>query len=171
MFTIRNSSCGKVMFLQASVILSTWGDGRVACMAGGMYGRGYAWQGYMHGRGACMVGGLHHRGGMCGRGAACVMGVGVAVAGVHSRGVNQGTCMAGACVVEGCTWQERWPLQQMVRILLECILVWKQFQTRMHSSRMHTARVFLHGTPPFTDPPHRPPHDSSAIILKWFRQL
>ena len=35
-FTVRNSSCGKVMFSQASVILST---------------EGHAWQGGMHGWG------------------------------------------------------------------------------------------------------------------------
>ena len=56
-FTVRNSSCGKVMFSQASVILST---------------EGHAWQGGMHGWGG------------------------------------------------GHTWQERWPLQRMVHILLEC---------------------------------------------------
>ena len=31
-FTVRNSSCGKVMFSQTSVILSTWG----VCIAGGL---------------------------------------------------------------------------------------------------------------------------------------
>ena len=31
--------------------------------------------------------------------------------------------MAGGCMVGGCAWQERRPLQRTVRILLECILV------------------------------------------------
>ena len=73
-FTVRDSSCGQVMFLHLSVILFTGGCGRGACVAGccafqreGMHGRG------MHGR--------------------------------------------------GCAWQKRWPLQQTVCILLECILV------------------------------------------------
>ena len=55
--TVRNSSCGKVIFSQASVILSTgeraW---QGSCMAGGYVARGCAWQG------ACVAGG------MCGRG-------------------------------------------------------------------------------------------------------
>ena len=62
-FTVSNSSCGKVMFSQASVILSTGGYAwqRGACMAkGGMCGKGgHAWQredmhgerGDMHGKG------------------------------------------------------------------------------------------------------------------------
>ena len=41
-FTVRNSSCGKVMFSLASIILST----------GGLHDRGHAWWGGMHGRGA-----------------------------------------------------------------------------------------------------------------------
>ena len=62
--------------------------------------------------GACMAGG------MCGRGA-CMAG------GVHGKRV----CMVGAYVTGGIhgggcvVWQERWPLQWAVRILLECILV------------------------------------------------
>ena len=48
----------------------------------------------VHGRwGACMTGGMHYSGGMCGGG----------------RGEP--------------AWQERWPLQRAVRILLERILV------------------------------------------------
>ena len=39
----------------------------------------------------------------------------------------QGVCMAGGVCGgmhgRGCVWQERWPLQWMVGILLECILV------------------------------------------------
>ena len=61
--------------------------------------------------GACMAGG-HGRGGMCGRGH------------VWQGGVWQGACMAGGCAwQEGHAWQEGQPLQQAVRILLECILV------------------------------------------------
>ena len=72
-------SWGKVIFLQASVILSTGG--------GGMHGGGHAWpggcvwQGGMHGRGCvwlgCVHGGGHAwlGGGMCGGGHACLGGV------------------------------------------------------------------------------------------------
>ena len=56
--TIRNSSCGKVTFSQASVILSGGGlhargcawQGVCVCMAGGHAWRGCAWQGDMRGR-------------------------------------------------------------------------------------------------------------------------
>ena len=104
-YTVRNSSCGKILFLQVSVCpqarVDAWQGACVAggaCMAGGMHGRGCAWWGcawqgvYMVGvcmaecmccRGACMAGG------MCGRGA-CIAG------GMHGRGV----CMAG-----GQAWQ------------------------------------------------------------------
>ena len=58
-FTVRNSSCEKVMFSQACVKNSAH---RGACMAGGECGRmvcmvgmcmaeGHAWWGYVHGRG------------------------------------------------------------------------------------------------------------------------
>ena len=75
-----------------------------ACVAGGVHGRGCV-AGGMH-VGACMAGCV------CGRGAcmgACMLG--------HAwRGVpDRGACMR--------VWQERWPLQRAVRILLECILV------------------------------------------------
>ena len=86
-FTVRNSSCGKVMFLHLSVILFTGGSmcGRWACVAG-----------------VCVCGGV------------CAWG--------HAW---QGICVAGGCAYGGsmCAWQERWPLQRTVRILLECILV------------------------------------------------
>ena len=50
LFTVRNSSCGKVMFSQASVILSTAG-GR-AWQKGG-----HAWQwGHLRGERGCMHG-------------------------------------------------------------------------------------------------------------------
>ena len=49
----------KVMFLHVSIIMST---GRACvggvCMAGGVRGRGHAWQG-VRGRGACVAGGGH----------------------------------------------------------------------------------------------------------------
>ena len=66
-FTVSNSSCGKVMFSQASVILST----------GGMRGRGHAWQG------TCIAGGMHGRG--------CVW-LGACIAGGH---VWQGSMHGG----------------------------------------------------------------------------
>ena len=80
---------------------------------------GHAWQMGVHGnggharqRGACMV-----KGGVCGmrhawRGV-CIAGACMA-GGMHGRGV---------CMAVGCAWQERWPLQRTVCILLECILV------------------------------------------------
>ena len=63
-FTVRNSSCGKVIFSQACVRNSIRGGGGVhgrgACGAGGMHGRreacmarGHAWQGM----------GVHSKGG------------------------------------------------------------------------------------------------------------
>ena len=70
-------------------------------MAGGMCGR---WQG-VHGKGGtCMVWGS-----MCGGGGHAWQGGSV--------------CGREACMAEGHAWQERRPLQQTVRILLECILV------------------------------------------------
>ena len=100
-------SWGKVMFLQASVILSRG----VACMARGWHvwrgGRawpgGHAWWrgGCAWWRGACVVKGGHalQRGG-------CVRGRGVCVAeGVHGEGGHawqRGACMMkGACVAKG----------------------------------------------------------------------
>ena len=46
--------------------------------------------------------------------------------GVRGRGVHAGGGSVhgtGACMTGGCAWQERWPLQWTVHILLECILV------------------------------------------------
>ena len=74
--------------------------GRLACMVGGgtcMAG-GCAWQGCVCGRGHVWQGGVHGHRGVHGRGA-CVAG------GVHGG--------------EGGVWQERRPLQWVVRILLE----------------------------------------------------
>ena len=99
--TVRNSNCGKFMFLHQSVSHSLPG---VACVAGGCM----AGQGGMRGRG-----GMHGWGGrsvaegMRGRGGACM-------AGRHGRGGMHG---------RGHAWQERRPLQRTVRIHLECILV------------------------------------------------
>ena len=96
-------SCGKVIFSQAPVILST-GE---TCVAGGhMCGRGRAWQGGcawqggMCGRvGMCGRGhvwqGVHGRRGMCGRGHAW-QGGGCAL---------WGTCMAGDMHGRGHAWQ------------------------------------------------------------------
>ena len=74
---------------------------------GGMHGKGgHVWQ-----RGTCVV-----KGG-CGEG-----GGGMHGKGGHGKGGvygERGVYMAG-CV---CVWQERWPLQQTVRILLEFTLV------------------------------------------------
>ena len=55
-FTVRNSSCRKVMFSQASVSHSVH---RGACMTGGVCGRGLAWWGGMCLRGACMAEGMY----------------------------------------------------------------------------------------------------------------
>ena len=60
--------------------------------------------GGMYDEGACAVRGIHG-GGMCG-------------GGMHGRGNMHG---------RGHAWQERWPLQRAVRILLECILVFRLF--------------------------------------------
>ena len=110
--TVRNSSCGKVMFLHLSVILLTGGmHGRGcawqgACMAGGvcfaggmcirgMHGGGYACQGPLCGRGACMAGGMYGKGAMHGRGHAwqeghvCVAGeMATAVDDTHPTGMH-----------------------------------------------------------------------------------
>ena len=71
--------------------------GRKACMAGGVHGRGCAWQGgacmvgVMHSRGACVAGGVHgwghvwQRGSMHGGGHARQRGVCMA-GGMHGRG-------------------------------------------------------------------------------------
>ena len=99
----------------------------VACMAGGMQGTGY-----VHGGGTCVAGG------MCGGGHAW-QGVHVWQGGhawqeVHGKGCAWGVCMAGGMHGGGHAWQgehvwwghawlEIQPLQRMVRILLECILV------------------------------------------------
>ena len=95
-----------------------------AGMAGGMHGRegvcgrGYAWQ-VGAWQGACMAGGVDGKG--CAWQGVCITG------GMHGRGnVWQGACVQGACMAGQCVWwgwQEKWPLQWAVCILLECILV------------------------------------------------
>ena len=129
----QQRSCSKVMFLYVSVILFTGGACVVggmcvpggmyvagdmcsvgACVAGGMVGR-HAWQGACV-VGVCMVGGVHGREGMHGRGM-CMAG------GMHGTGM----CVTGGMCGRGHTWQERWPLQRAVRILLECILVVNEY--------------------------------------------
>ena len=82
---------------------------------GGTHGRGHVWWG------ACMAGGMCGRGAMCSR-RVCVVGA-CMIGGMHGRRhVWKGHAWQG-----GHVWQERQPLQQMVRILLECILVVKTF--------------------------------------------
>ena len=110
-------SCGKVMFSQVSVILSTggcvwWGG---ACMVRGMSGRG-----------ACMVGVCMAEGDMHGRGRHAWQGGHVWQGDVHGRGACMWGCAwQGACVAGGHAWQERQPQPrpQTVHILLECFLV------------------------------------------------
>ena len=63
-FTVRNSSCGKVMFLHLSVSHSVHGEGR-------------AWRRGMHGKG------------VCGGGGACVAGeTATAADGTHLTGMH-----------------------------------------------------------------------------------
>ena len=84
---------------------------RGACMAGGMHGKGS-----MHGKGACMARGYAWQGNAC---------QGACVAGGHAwewRHAWKGSmCGRGHAWQGGCAWQESWPLQRTVRILLECI--------------------------------------------------
>ena len=60
----------------------------------------------------------------------CVAEGGCMAGGVHGMGV----CVVGGVSMAGGihAWQERWPLQQMVRILLECILV--QHENILHKN-------------------------------------
>ena len=77
--TVRNSSCGKVMFSQACVKNSVHREGgmhgRGMCGRGHVWFGGHVWWGAMHGswggmcgKRACMAGGYMHGGGMCGGG-------------------------------------------------------------------------------------------------------
>ena len=143
-------SCGKVMFSQVCVKNSVQGacvaggaclaGGHVwqgTCMAGGMCGGGRAWQGacVAGGRaclmGACMAGGHVWQGGR-----ACLVGACMA-GGMHGRGVcvAGGMCgSGGACMAGGHVWQENRPLQWVVCILLECILVWQIFFQKLYGN-------------------------------------
>ena len=80
----------------------------------GVCGRGREWQGGHESWG-------HVRQGMCMAGE-CVW---------QEATVIEGACMAGA----GCAWQERWPLQRMVHILLECIGVFPKCFTEFAEFR------------------------------------
>ena len=83
--------------------------GKGVCMAGGMCGWGHAWQG------CAWQGDMHGKGGMHG-------GESV-VQGVHGRECVAGMHGSWHAWQGGHMWQERWPLQRTVRILLECILL------------------------------------------------
>ena len=110
-------SCGKVMFLHLSVILFTDVRGRGVCMADGVHGRGACVVGCMHGMGHVWLGWHAWQGHLWW--GVCVAG------GMHGRGA----CMAtGAMCGGGHVCLERWPLQQTVCILLECILVYLIFR-------------------------------------------
>ena len=94
--------------------------------------RGYVWQGVMHGRGACMAGGVHggvgvHGGGHVWQG--CMHGRGVCMAG--------GMHGSGACVTGGCAWQilQNTVNEQVVHILLECILVEHNFSFNFQTTK------------------------------------
>ena len=67
----------------------------------------HVWRGACMARGVCMAGGL------------CVAGGHVWQGSMHGGGVMHGEGMHG----RGHAWQERWPLQRAVCILLEFILV------------------------------------------------
>ena len=86
------------------MFLSTGG----ACVAGGMRGRGHAWQGAcvvggMHGRGACIIWGCVWQG-------ACMVGACMA-GGMHGRGA----CVAGVCVWQGGMHGRYYEIQSMSR--------------------------------------------------------
>ena len=98
----------KVMFLQVSVCPQSGGG---ACVAGG-----HAWQWACVAGGACMVGGCAWQGGMHGGGHAWQ-----GWQGVHGRGAY-----VADTTRYGDTVNER-----AVRILLECILVFQCFMSRI----------------------------------------
>ena len=117
------------------------GRGRCAWQ-GGMHGSGgHGWQGGVHGRGACAAGGHAWQG-------ACVVG------GMHGRGHTWqgGACMAGGMHGGGHAWQgvcmahmpppKHYEIQsvnvRVVRILLECILVFKEENRFRHSETLGT---------------------------------
>ena len=108
------------MLLHVSVILST-GVGHVwwgTCVAGGVHGGGG-----MHGRGACMAGGMR------GKGTCVAREVHGRARGMHGRGSVHGV-------------QERWTLKRVVRILMECILVFKCQRQRQQLISVTICRQF-----------------------------
>ena len=81
-------------------------------MAGGMCGRGAMCSRRVCVVGACMAGGMHGRGACMARGHVW-----------KGHAWQGGMHCSGHAWQGGHVWQERQPLQQTVRILLECILV------------------------------------------------
>ena len=97
-----------------------------------MAGAGCVCGGGVSGRGACMAVGCAWQRGMCGGGHAWQ------VRGMHGRGHawlghvwQRGVSGMGTCIAGLHAWQERWPLQHTVCILLECILVVQYFTCKM----------------------------------------
>ena len=87
LITIRNSSCGKVMFSQVCVKNSVRGGW--LCVAGG-----HAWQG------ACMVGGMHGRG-------ACMAGkMATAADSTHPNGMHSCFCDVNSIVAGPSEWAQ-----------------------------------------------------------------
>ena len=76
-------------------------------------------------KGVCMAEGMHGRGHACGGGhawqGACMVG-----------GVAQGACVVGGMHGGGHVWQEKWQLQWVVCILLECILIYILLELRVN---------------------------------------
>ena len=108
------------MFSQASVILSGGGghawQREAYVVKGDVHGKG----GHVSQMGACVVkGDMHGKGACVARGTCMAKGVYMAKGCMHGKG--------------GCAWQERWPLQQTVCILKECILVLLVDTHAMHS--------------------------------------
>ena len=134
-------SCGKVMFSEVCVKNSVlgghvwqgraWQGGRKCMVAGGggMHGRLCAWWGHAWQWGVCGRGGHAWQRGMH----ECVCGRGACMAGDMCGSWR--ACMARECVWQGgCAWQEKWPLEWAVRILLECILVWQIFFQKLYGN-------------------------------------
>ena len=135
-------------------------------MAGSVCDRGHAWQGGMCGRGCtlqgvyiagvCVAGAhawqgrhvlqglMHGRGGMCGKGhawqGACVPVGGCVAGGVHGGMHGRGHVWQGGAHGSGACMKQRWLLKQVVRILLECILV--SLQLSNSSFIVQTLRFF-----------------------------
>ena len=128
---------GHVWLLMGGMRGCSWGGGACVVAPGGVHAGGCACLGGrgvgMHGEGgACMAkGGVCGKGGMCGEG-----GHAWQKGGVHGKG---GACMAkgGMHGKGGCAWQKgghawyeiRPIIARVVRILLECILVHKEWMS------------------------------------------